>query len=109
MARFFGEVGYGDTIETPSGSGIWVDEITEKSYFGDIIRKDRSLIEGDKVNADINIGNSISIIADQDAIDNFSKIKYVKWSGGVWTVTSVEVRSPRLLLTLGGVYNGPTA
>lgn len=108
MARFYGEVGYGNTVETPPESGVWVDEIYEATYQGDIIRNARQLERGEKVNSDITINNSISIIADQYAIDHFINIKYVRWEGVLWTVTEVEVRSPRLILTLGGVYNGPT-
>lgn len=108
MARFYGAVGYGDTVETPPGSGVWVDAITEISYTGDIIRNSRQLDSGEKVNDDISIANSISIVADEHAIKHFVKIKYVRWSGVLWTVTTVEVRSPRLILSLGSVYNGPT-
>lgn len=108
MARFFGEVGYGETVETPENSGVWVDQITEFSYQGDVIRNSRQLEVGDKVNADVAVGNSISIVADDFAVANFLKIKYVKWAGTLWTVTAVEVRSPRLILSLGSVYNGPT-
>jgi hypothetical protein len=109
MARFFGEVGYGDTVETPSTSGVWVDIITEISYFGDVIRNTRKLESGEYLNDDLSVGNSISIVADQYAIEHFFKIKYVRWAGVLWTVTQVEVRSPRLILSLGSVYNGPTA
>lgn len=108
MARFFGEVGYGDAIETPEGSGVWVDVIIEHSYFGDVLRNVRNLNPDDKINEDITVSNSISIVADQYANDNFLNIKYVRWSGVLWTVTSVEVRAPRLILSLGSVYNGPT-
>lgn len=109
MARFFGEVGYGEAVETPPGSGVWVDTITEFNYQGDVIRNARNLdATGDKVNEDITIANSISIVADQHAIEHFFKIKYVRWAGVLWTVTQVEVRSPRLILNLGSVYNGPT-
>lgn len=108
MARFSGEVGYGDAVEDPPGSGKWVDDINEYLYFGDVIRNARTLNEGEKVNGDITVVNSISIVADQFANENFLKIKYVKWMGVLWTVTSVEVRAPRLILSLGSVYNGPT-
>lgn len=107
--RYFGEVGYGDTVETPPGSGKWVPSITEKQYTGEVIRNTRSLEAGQGVNDDITVGNTISIIADQFAGIHFSKIKYIRWNGVNWTVTSVEVRSPRLILSLGSVYNGPTA
>ena len=108
MARFHGEVGYGETVESPSGSGVWVDQITEFPYTGDVIRNSRRLESGEGLNDDISVGNSISIVADQHAIEHFFKIKYVRWAGVLWTVTTVEVRSPRLILSLGSVYNGPT-
>ena len=108
MARFFGEVGYGESIETPVDSGIWVDTISEAQYFGDVIRNTRKLEPGEGLNDDITVSNSISIVADTYAIDNFFKIKYIRWMGTLWTVSNVEVRSPRLILSLGSVYNGPT-
>ena|SRR4029077_7147123 len=108
MARFFGEVGYGESIETPIDSGIWVDTISEAQYFGDVIRNTRKLEPGEGLNDDITVSNSISIVADTYAIDNFFKIKYIRWMGTLWTVSNVEVRSPRLILSLGSVYNGPT-
>lgn len=108
MARFYGEVGYGDNVESPAGSGVWIDEITEVSYFGDVIRNTRKLDNGEKLNDDISVSNSISIVADDRAINHFFKIKYVRWAGVLWTVTNVEVKSPRLVLSLGSVYNGPT-
>lgn len=108
MARFFGKVGYGEPVQNPPGSGVWVDQITELDYQGDVIRNTSALSEADKVNGDISLSNSISIVADEYAIKHSSKIKYVDWAGTLWTVTSVEVRSPRLILSLGSVYNGPT-
>lgn len=108
MARFFGVVGYGDSIEKPPDSGIYVDEITEIEYRGDVIRNTRQLQSGEKVNEDIIVSNSISIVADEYAVEHFFNIKYVRWAGVLWTVSAVEVRSPRLILSLGSVYNGPT-
>jgi len=107
--KFYGEIGYGETVETPALSGVWVDEIVEYPYFGDITRNARGLESNDKLNDDISVSNTISIVADQKANEHFHAMKYVRWAGTLWTVSSVEVRSPRLLLTLGGVYNGPTA
>jgi hypothetical protein len=108
MARFFGAVGYGESAETPVDSGIWIDVITEIEYFGDVIRNTRKLESGESLNDDITVGNSISVVADDYAIEHFFKIKYVRWAGTLWTVTNVEVKSPRLILSLGSVYNGPT-
>lgn len=108
MARFFGEVGYGVSVETPPGSGVWGIEVTERRYQGDVIRNTRRNEPGEKVNDDISIGNSISVVADTFAVENLYMIKYVRWGGVRWTVTDVEVRSPRLILNLGSVYSGHT-
>lgn len=108
MAKFCGEVGYGEAVETPQGSGVWVDEIVERKYFGDIVRNARSLDEGETLHKRLSVSNSISIVADAYAHQHFFAIRYVKWSGALWEVSNVEVQSPRLILRLGGVYNGPS-
>jgi hypothetical protein len=107
MAKFHGEIGYGESVENPPGSGVWEDVITEYSYFGDVVRSTRRLEDGEGLNDDIAVNNTISIVADQYAEEHFFAIRYLKWAGTVWTVTNVEVQHPRLLLTLGTVYNGP--
>lgn len=108
MARFFGEVGYGESVQDPPGSGVWVDKITEFEYQGDVIRDSLKLTNSQQVNEDITVANAISIVADDYATENFFHIKYVRWAGVLWIVTSVEVRSPRLILNIGSVYSGPT-
>jgi hypothetical protein len=106
MARFFGRIGYGQSVE--KAPGVWADEIIEQSYYGDVIRNARYLREGENLNADLSVQNSISIMADAYANEHFFAIRYVEWAGTLWTVSSVEVQSPRLILRLGEVYNGPT-
>jgi len=108
MAKFYGRIGYGESVEDPPDSGIWVDQITEHSYFGDVVRNTRQLRQGDNLNQDLSVQNQISIVADAYANDHFFAIRYLEWAGTLWTVTDVEVQAPRLLLTLGEVYNGPT-
>lgn len=83
--------------------------IVERQYFGDILRNTRKLQSGESVNDDLSVDNSISIVADAYANEHFFAIRYVQWAGALWKVSNVEVQSPRLLLRLGGVYNGPTA
>lgn len=107
MAKFYGKVGYGETVETPEGSGVWVDVITEKQYFGDVLRNTRQDPAGESLNNDLTVNNSISIVADAYANERFFAIRYVEWAGTLWTVSDVEVQIPRLLLRLGKVYNGP--
>ena len=107
MAKFFGKVGYAEKVE--SAPGVWKDDITEYEYYGDVVRNNRKLEENEKVNFDISVGNSISIVADEFANEHIFAMRYVEWRGALWTVKDVEVQSPRLLLRLGGVYNGPKA
>ncbi len=107
MARFYGRIGYGESVET--APGVWTDVITEHSYYGDVIRNTRNIREGEQLNFDLSIQNSISIVADAYANDHFFAIRYVEWAGVLWTVSAVEVQSPRLILRLGEVYNGPKA
>lgn len=108
MAKYFGVIGYalGTVEEVP---GVWVDKIVERKYYGDVIRNSRGLQEAEKVNLDITVGNSISIVADAYANEHFFAIRYLDWAGTLWTVTDVVVESPRLILRLGGVYNGKRA
>lgn len=103
MAKFYGTIGYAETTETVPG--VWKEVLTERDYRGDFIKNTRRLQPGEKVNDDITLNNMISIIADPFAYQNFHTMRYVKWMGASWKVTSVEVQHPRLLLTVGGVYN----
>jgi hypothetical protein len=105
MARFYGRIGYGEPVET--APGVWADQIVEHYYYGDVIRNARNLREGENLNFDLSVQNSISIVADAYANDHFFAIRYVEWAGVLWTVSAVEVQSPRLILRLGEVYNGP--
>ncbi len=107
MNRYFGNIGYGVTLEEPTGSGVFVDTITEYSYYGDVIRNTRRIESPESINPNISVGNSISVVADQYAMEHFFNIRYISWMGQNWVVDNVEVRSPRLVLSLGELYNGP--
>lgn len=102
--KFYGVIGYGVTVETKPD--VWNDVITERTAYGDVIRNTRDLVEGEKVNKDITVGNSISIVADAYANEHFHAIRYIAWQGALWTVINVRVEPPRLILRLGGLYNG---
>lgn len=104
MAKFFGPIGFAEQAETTPG--VWEEVITERYYYGDLIRNVRRLQSSDKVNDDINVSNEISIVADPFANENFHSMRYVEFMGAKWKITSVEVQYPRLILTMGGVYNG---
>lgn len=104
MARFYGKVGFGQTQD--QGNGIHVDVVQYRMYSGDVVRNSRSTRNDEKVNSDLTVSNSISIVSDTHANEHFFAIRYVEWAGTLWEVIEVEVQSPRLLLRLGGKYNG---
>lgn len=104
MAKYYGKIGYNESVETTPG--VWEEKITERSYYGDVVRNARRLQSTDKVNDDINVNNEISIVADPYAMNNFHSMRYVEFMGAKWKVSNVEVQYPRLILTLGGLYNG---
>ena len=104
MAKFFGSIGYAVTSETKPG--VYEEQIIEREYFGDVNRNIRKLENSEHLNDDINISNEISIVSDPFANENFYSMRYAEFIGIKWKITSVEVKYPRLILTLGGLYNG---
>ena len=109
MAKFYGEIGYAETnVET--APGVWQDVVKEIKYYGDVLRISRQLENAnEKVNSDLSISNSFSIVADAYAYNHFFAMRYVKWQGAYWTITDVEVQRPRLILRVGGLYHGEKA
>lgn len=104
MAKFYGEIGYAETQET--SSGVWTEVITKRSYFGDVLRISRALQSNENVNDNVTINNEISIVADPFAYQHFHAMRYIKWMGSSWKITSVDVQRPRLILRIGGLYHG---
>ena len=108
MAKFFGQIGY--AIPTKTRPGVFEDQIEERDYFGDVIRNNsRWSASPDSTNDDITLNSQFSIVADPFAQYNFSSMKYVKYLDSYWKVTSVEPQFPRIVVSVGGVYNGPRA
>jgi hypothetical protein len=109
MGMFYGPIGFVETVEDPVGSGIWIEKPIERNYRGEVSRFSKRWDNGSQqVNPDITITNTISIIADPFVSNKLYALRYIKWLGGYWNVSSVDVQLPRLILSIGGVYNGPT-
>ena len=105
MAKWYGKVGYAKTEETKPG--VWTERIIDREHFGDIIKVSSRWQTGNSTtNDDLNLSNQISILADPFARQNFSSIRYVEFMGTRWKVTDVSIEYPRIILTIGGVYNG---
>lgn len=108
MGRFFGEIGFEDTQELDpiNEPGVYTENIIARNYYGDVER-DSLAIQQSKfsINDDIKITNRISIVADPFAQENFHSIRYATYMGTKWKVVNAENAYPRIVLTLGGVYN----
>lgn len=105
MSKFCGMIGF--FIETETRPGIWEQQITERKYIGEM-KSIRSRVHGSAVNDDISVSNELSILADPFARENFAHIKYVTFMNAKWKVTSIEIEYPRLVVTVGGLYNEDT-
>lgn len=104
MARFHGSLGFAKTEET--APGVWSEVVTEHAYQGDILRNYQRWQSSENLNENITISNRISLIADAFAYDNLEYIRYILWEGTKWKVKAIEIQRPRLILDVGGVYNG---
>jgi hypothetical protein len=102
MAKWYGKIGYSVTSET--APGVWSEGIITRNYYGDMTRNISHTTSSDKVNSDISVNNQLSIVSDPYSLENFSQMRWAEFMGARWTISSVEVNFPRLVLTLGGVY-----
>ena len=105
--KYYGRVGVSVSQETVPG--VWEDTITEECLYGDVIRDIHRNDSSGEVNDNLGVSNTISVLASPFIMGHVHSIRYIEWLGGLWKVTSIEVQPPRLILSLGGVYNGPTA
>lgn len=103
MAKFYGKIGYIQTVE--SEPGYWEEKAIEREYYGDITRNSSRYQQDGHINENIVINNIISIVADPYANENFQHMRYIEWMGTKWKIVNVEVQYPRLILTLGGIYH----
>lgn len=104
MAKWFGKIGFAEQAKT--APGVHTDKIVTREYYGDVIRNARRLQSTDQVNDDISISNEISIVADPYAMNNFHSMRWIEWMGAKWKAVSVDVQYPRLVISLGEVWNG---
>ena len=107
--KYCGEIGFIWTEEEPVDSGIWVEQKVTRKYYGDVIRNNYRNQNTSQINDDVEISNQLSILADSFAYMNLPRIRYAEFMGVKWKVTTVDIQRPRLILTLGGVYNGEQA
>lgn len=104
MAKFFGLVGYVSQVE--SVPGVWSTVDDPRLMKGDIIRQSSNNQNDDKVNSDVSFNHRISLLGDTYAFNNYFNIKWIEVAGKKLEVSGIEIQRPRIIVTLGGLYNG---
>ena len=104
MAKWCGKIGFAESVETQPG--VWIEQTTERTYYGDLNKNAYNLNSQNDTTTDVKISHSISIVSDLYAEKNFPSMRYVEFMGTKWRITNIEVQYPRLLLSIGGLYNG---
>lgn len=107
MAKFYGAVGYGLAQETKPG--VFEVHIEERNYYGDVVKDAHHWENSENLNDNLKLANRVSIVADAYAYEHASAIRYVSWMGAKWKVSEFYIQCPRIILSLGGVYNGDEA
>ena len=103
MPKCSGVIGYALAGETQPG--VWTEGITEKKYIGEIIKDNRRIVDQGEINGSINISNNISIISNRFMLENMAYMRYLTFNNSKWKISSVEIKPPRTIITLGGLYN----
>lgn len=105
--KFYGNVGFAFQEET--APDVYQDTVTKRPYRGDVVRRRRKWNGGENLTDEFDLDNEISIVADDYIRKHLSIIRFVEWMDCAWEVKSAEVQFPRIILTIGGVYNGDTS
>ena len=108
MARYHDKVGF-LIFEDDQTTGIASSTVVERPYYGEVLDHTRRWDSTEHINDDLVLSNQIAITANDYAYAHMSSIAYAKWMGQNWKVTSIRVKKPKIVLTLGGVWNGATA
>ena len=104
MPKCSGIIGYALVEETQPG--VWDENISEKKYFGDLIIDNRRIVDKSEINDNINISNNISIVSNSFMSDNMAFMRYITFMGSKWKISSLDIKPPRIIITIGGLYNG---
>ena len=102
--KYYGLIGYVQSVET--APGVWEEQITERTYCGDVTRRSSRTQNGNGLNDNLDVSNVMSIVADPYALEHLGYMRYITWMNSKWKISSVEYVYPRLNVTIGGVYNG---
>ena len=102
--KYSGNIGFAESYE--KDTGIWnTSHILEMPYYGDVVKNYRRVTENGKINDDVTIGNQFSIVGNKFAYESMGRMRYITFAGQKWKITNVELQYPRLIISVGGIYN----
>ncbi len=104
MAKFYGVIGFEDSRETRPG--VFEPTVTKRSYSGDVLRSSKRNEGAEQINDNVSISNQFSIVADKYAYNHIYGMRYIEYMGAKWKISDVEIQHPRLIISVGGIYNG---
>lgn len=107
MTKWAGKIGFSETVKT--ALDVYSEVITEKQYYGEVTKNTRRWDSSDNVNDNFVVSNGISVIADDYLFTHLKYMRYVIWQGIRWKIKDISVEYPRLNMSIGDIYNGPTA
>lgn len=102
--KFYGKIGF--TYQAETAPGVWEEKSEEKDVYGDVLSNVRRWETGSEINEDLTVSNRLSVVASRFIYEHLGAMRYVDWNGTTWKIKSAEIVRPRVILTLGGVYNG---
>jgi hypothetical protein len=103
MPKCSGIIGYALAVETQPG--VWTESITEKTYYGDVVKDNRRIVDQSQINDNLNISNNISVVCNSFMFKNMAFMKFITFIGSKWEISSVDIKPPRIIITIGGIYN----
>lgn len=106
MGKYSGMIGFGFNKEIETD--VHDDVIEEHHYYGNIEKNVSRFNQGSNQSGESLITNNFSIVGDSFLFEHLADIRYICWKNQKWVVASIEEQYPRINITLGGIYNGPT-
>lgn len=88
--------------------GVWKMQPVELPYRAKILTYNKDYDTGEEVNDDLKLRNRYEIVMKDTALD-YQDMKYIIVKGKKWRVSALEFLAVRIIITLGGVYNGGQA
>lgn len=85
--------------------GVWKMQPEEVTHRAKLLTYNKDYDSGEEVNDDLKLRNRYEIVMKDKKLD-YQDMRYVIVKGTKWKVSALEFLEVRIIITLGGVYNG---